>query len=98
MGRYVFHIYITGNTPKSDLALANLKRICDTYLNGQVDLTIIDVLEQPHLAEEARILATPTLLKVSPPPIRKVIGDLTNIEQVLLGLGLNHEHSRKHGG
>ncbi len=97
MGKYIFQIFITGNTPRSELALANLQRMCEKYLSGKWEVTVIDVLEQPHLAEEAKILATPTLLKVSPPPIRKVIGDLSDIDRVMAGLGLFHEQTRSQG-
>jgi circadian clock protein KaiB len=68
------------------LAIANLRRICDEDLGGNYTLEIIDVLEHPELAESERILATPTLIKQLPPPLRRVIGDLSNKEKVLLGL------------
>ena len=68
------------------MAIANLRRICDEELHGEYQLEIIDVLERPQLAEDDKILATPTLIKQLPPPLRRVIGDLSNKEKVLLGL------------
>ena len=77
---------MTGASPRTSAAIANLRRICEEELVGQYDLEIIDVLEFPELAEDERILATPTLIKSLPPPLRRVIGDLSNKEKVLLGL------------
>jgi len=76
------------------LAIANLRRICDEDLNGQYALEIIDVLEQPEVAETDRILATPTLIKQLPPPLRRVIGDLSDKDKVLLGLEVRTDNSR----
>ena len=87
-GKYVLKLYVTGKTPRSERAIANLRRICDTDLNHQYELTIIDVLERPHLAEDEKILATPTLVKELPPPLRRIIGDLSEKESVLIGLDL----------
>ncbi len=86
--RFMLKLYITGQTPRSRSAIANLRRICEEELGGQYELSIIDVLERPRLAEDERILATPTLVKELPPPIRHIIGDLSDTEQVLLGLDL----------
>lgn len=77
---------MTGSSPRSGVAIANLRRICEEELEGRYELEIIDVLEQPEAAEEARVLATPTLIKRLPPPLRRVIGDLSDKEKVLLGL------------
>lgn len=85
---YVLKLYIAGNTPNSLRALNNLKDILEKELRGGYSLKVIDVLENPQLAEEDKILATPTLAKVLPPPVRKVIGDLSNREKVLIGLDL----------
>ncbi|HEY2378339.1 MAG TPA: circadian clock KaiB family protein [Gemmatimonadaceae bacterium] len=79
-------LYVTGSSPRTDLAVANLRRICEQELRGQYQLEIIDVLEKPQLAEDEKILATPTLIKQLPPPLRRVIGDLSDKEKVLLGL------------
>jgi circadian clock protein KaiB len=88
MNSYILKLYITGQTPRSAQAIANLQYICAEWLNDQCEVTVVDVLEQPDLAEQDRVLATPTLIKVSPPPSRRVIGDLSDIEKVLWGLGL----------
>ena len=77
---------MTGKTPRAEKAIANLRRICEEELHGQYELNIIDVLEHPQLAEDEKILATPTLIKRLPPPLRRVIGDLSDKEKVLLGL------------
>lgn len=79
-------LYVTGSSPRTDLAVANLRRICEQELRGQYQLEIIDVLEKAQLAEDEKILATPTLIKQLPPPLRRVIGDLSDKEKVLLGL------------
>ena len=88
MPNYILKLYITGRTPRSERAITNLKEICTDELSGQYELRVIDVLESPQLAEEDRILATPTLIKALPPPIRRIIGDLSDKEKVLLGLDL----------
>lgn len=89
MDKFKLRLYITGKTPKSERAIANLKEICERDLQGLYILQIIDVLENPQLAEDEKILATPTLIKDLPPPLRRVIGDLSNSEKVLLGLDLS---------
>ena len=86
--KFTLKLYITGHTPKSERAIANLRRICAGGLEGQYELIIIDVLECPQLAEDEKILATPTLIKELPPPLRRIIGDLSDKEKVLLGLDL----------
>ena len=83
---YVLKLFVTGMTPRAELAIANLRRICEEDLGGKYTLEIIDVLEHPELAEQEKVLATPTLIKQLPPPLRRVIGDLSNKEKVLLGL------------
>jgi circadian clock protein KaiB len=89
----VLKLYVTGKTPRAERAIANLRRICDTELQGRYELHVIDVLEHPQLAEEERILATPTLIKRLPPPLRRVIGDLSDKEKVLLGLDVWSDHA-----
>ena len=84
--KYLLRLYVTGKTPRAELAIRNLKRICEEELQGRYDLEIIDVLANPQLAEDEKILATPTLIKRLPPPLRRVIGDLSEREKVLLGL------------
>jgi circadian clock protein KaiB len=84
----VLKLYITGRTPRTETAIRNLREICERELASEYDLQVIDVLERPQLAEDEKILATPTLIKELPPPLRRVIGDLSNTEKVLLGLDL----------
>lgn len=86
VSRFLLKLYVTGKTPRAEQAIANLKRICEEELKGQYKLEIIDVLEHPQLAEDEKILATPTLIKRLPPPLRRVIGDLSDKDKVLLGL------------
>jgi circadian clock protein KaiB len=89
MNKFKLRLYVTGKTPKSERAIANLKEICEKELKGLYELQIIDVLERPQLAEDEKILATPTLIKDLPPPLKRIIGDLSNSEKVLLGLDLS---------
>jgi circadian clock protein KaiB len=86
--KYIIKLYITGQTPRSLRAIENLRRICDEELRGEYELAVIDVLERPQLAEDEKILATPMVGKELPPPIRRIIGDLSDTERVLLGLDL----------
>jgi circadian clock protein KaiB len=86
--KYLLKLFVTGKTPRAELAIANIKRICDEELSGRYQLEIIDVLENPEAAETEKILATPTLIKQLPPPLRRVIGDLTDKEKVLFGLAV----------
>ncbi|MBD1215655.1 MAG: circadian clock protein KaiB [Dolichospermum sp.] len=88
---YVLKLYVAGNTPNSVRALKTLKDILDQEFKGVYALKVIDVLKNPQLAEEDKILATPTLSKILPPPVRKIIGDLTDRERVLIGLDLLYE-------
>jgi circadian clock protein KaiB len=81
-------LYVAGQTPKSLRALANLKRICEEHLAGKYHIEIIDLLENPQLASSDQILAIPTLIRKLPEPMRKIIGDLSNVERVLVGLDL----------
>jgi circadian clock protein KaiB len=81
-------LYVAGQTPKSITALANLKKICEEHLKGKYTIEIIDLLENPKLAKGDQILAIPTLVRKIPVPIRKIIGDLSNTERVLVGLDI----------
>ena len=81
-------LYIAGQTPKSVTALRNLKQYCETHLKDQYVIEVIDLLEQPQLAEGDQIFAIPTLVRKVPEPIRKIIGDLSNEEKVLVGLNI----------
>jgi len=85
---YVLRLYIAGQTPKSITALANLKEICETHLQGRYEIEIIDLVENPQLAQGDQILALPTLVRRLPEPIKRIIGDLSNTERVLVGLDL----------
>ncbi len=81
-------LYVAGQTPKSVMALANLKKYCEQFLKGRYQLEVIDLLQNPQLAEGDQILAIPTLVRKVPEPIRKIIGDLSNQERVLVGLDI----------
>jgi circadian clock protein KaiB len=83
---FQLRLYVAGQTPKSATALANLKRICETHLAGRYEIEVIDLLVNPKLAAGDQILAVPTLVRQLPEPIRKIIGDLSNEERVLVGL------------
>lgn len=85
---YDLRLYVAGQSPKSLTAFANLKRICEEHLAGQYRIEIIDLLQNPQLAADEQILALPTLVRKLPEPIRKIIGDLSNTERVLVGLDL----------
>jgi circadian clock protein KaiB len=92
---YVLKLYVAGNTPNSVRALKTLKNILEQEFQGVYALKVIDVLKNPQLAEEDKILATPTLAKILPPPVRKIIGDLSDREKVLIGLDLLYEELRE---
>jgi circadian clock protein KaiB len=81
-------LYITGKSPLSETAIHNLFRICEEELKGDYELEVIDILEQPELAEEARIFATPAVIRRLPLPLRHVVGDLSDKQKVLIGLDL----------
>ncbi len=85
---YILRLYVAGQTKKSMAAFANLKKISDEHLKGKYTIEVIDLLEHPQLAKGDQILAIPTLVRRLPPPIKKIIGDLSNTEKVLIGLDL----------
>jgi circadian clock protein KaiB len=85
---YILRLYVAGLTPKSVAAFANLKKICEEHLSGAYEIEVIDLLENPQLARGDQILAIPTLVRKLPKPMRKIIGDLSNTERVLVGLDL----------
>ena len=87
-GRYVLRLYVTGSTPKSVRAIANLQRICEEYLSESYELEVIDLYLRPSLAAGDQIIAAPTLIKQLPEPFRRVIGDMSDTERVLVGLDL----------
>jgi circadian clock protein KaiB len=86
--KYFLKLFVTGQTPRSQLAIEHLRRICEEEFQNQYELIVIDVLQQPQLAEDDKILATPTVIKELPLPIRRIIGALSDKEKVLLGLDL----------
>ena len=88
MNQYHLKLYIAGKTPRSENAIRNLRKICEENIGHKYEIEIIDILERPQLAEDERILATPTLIKALPPPLRRLIGDLSETEKVLVGLDL----------
>jgi len=94
---YVLKLYVAGNTPSSTRAIRMLNNILKEDFNGVYALKVIDVLKNPQLAEEDKILATPTLSKVLPPPVRKIIGDLSDREKVLIGLDLLYDELQEDG-
>src|SRR5687767_11153195 len=89
-GSHAYHLrlYVAGQTPKSVVALRNLRQICEEHLEGRYEIEIIDLLVSPQLASGDQILAVPTLVRRLPEPIKKIIGDLSNKERVLVGLDL----------
>jgi circadian clock protein KaiB len=89
--RYVMKLYVAGQSPKSVSALANLKRICEENLQGHYELDVIDLYQQPQLALGEQIIAIPTLIKTLPSPSRRIIGDMSNTERVLVGLDIRIE-------
>ena len=96
MNKHVLRLYITGRTPRADAAIFTLRRLLAEGLDDdEYTLSIIDVLERPQLAEDEKILATPTLVKELPPPIRRIIGDLSDVEKVLIGLDIQPQRSRR---
>ncbi len=85
---HILRLYVAGMTPQSRRAIANIKQICEEHLKGRYSLEVIDIYQQPVLAEGEQIIATPTLVKKLPMPLRRLLGDLSNTERVLVGLDL----------
>jgi circadian clock protein KaiB len=86
--RYKLRLFVTGSTPRSARAIQNMQQICDENLKGRYDLEVIDVYDDPEATKELQIIATPTLVKILPEPLRRIIGDLSDRERVLAGLNL----------
>jgi circadian clock protein KaiB len=86
--RYILRLYVTGMTARSARAVKNLRAICDEYLEGRYELDVVDIYQQPVLTKGEQIIAAPTLIKKLPLPMRRIIGDMSNHERVLLGLDL----------
>ena len=96
--RYVLRLYVTGMTSRSARAVNNLQAICDEYLAGRYDLEVIDIYQQPVLTRGEQIIAAPTLIKKLPLPMRRIIGDMSNRDRVLLGLDLVPAPGQAPGG
>jgi circadian clock protein KaiB len=86
---YVLRLYVTGSTPRSLKAIYNLKRLCEEHLHDAYDLQVVDIYNNPDAAREAQIIAAPTLIKRLPEPLRRFVGDLSNKQKLLIGLGIN---------
>jgi circadian clock protein KaiB len=84
--KWNLRLYVAGQTPKSITALANLKRICDEHMSGRYEIEVIDLMENPQLARRDQIVAIPTLIRELPSPLKRIIGDLSNTDRVLVGL------------
>ena len=94
---FELRLYVAGQTPKALRAFANLRKICDEHLAGRYSIEVIDLLEDPQLGRGDQILALPTLVRRLPSPIKKIIGDLSNTERVLVGLDLRQKQKGLHG-
>jgi circadian clock protein KaiB len=92
---YVLKLYVTGQTPRSHRVISRVYQIAREWLDGTCEPIVIDVLEHPQLAEQDKILATPTLIRQSPPPVRRIIGDLADLDRVLQELGLTPEERKR---
>ena len=88
---YVLQLYITGTRPQSVHAITNVKQICEEYLQGRYELEVIDLYQQPQLAQGEQIIAVPTLIKKLPLPLRRIVGDMSKAERVLVGLDLQQK-------
>lgn len=86
---YNLRLYVAGQTPKSIAAIANLKKICEQHLSGRYEIEVIDLMKNPALAQRHQIVAIPTLIRQLPEPLKRIIGDLSNLEKVLVGLDIH---------
>jgi circadian clock protein KaiB len=91
---YNLRLYVAGQTPKSLAAIANLKKLCEAHLSGRYQIDIVDLMQDPSLAQRDQIVAIPTLIRQLPEPIRRIIGDLSNTERVLVGLDIDEPGGR----
>jgi circadian clock protein KaiB len=94
MAHYVLRLYITGRTAQSESAITNLRRICEQDLGAEYEVEVIDLLDRPQLAQDQKILATPTLVRELPLPSQRMVGDLSNREHVLQALGIHHRNEK----
>lgn len=93
--KYVLHLYVAGMGPKSIKAIENIKRICEEYMPGKYELEIIDIYQYPIFAKDGQIVAAPTLIKELPPPLRKIIGSMSDTKRVLVGMDLESKDDQK---
>ena len=91
--KYILRLYVTGMTPKSTRAIASVQKLCEEYLEGAYELKVIDIYQQPQLAKGEQIIATPTLIKKLPLPLRKLIGDMSDTERFLFGIDLKSKNT-----
>jgi circadian clock protein KaiB len=91
--KYVLRLYVTGMTPKSTQAIANVQELCEKHLAGRYELKVIDIYQQPKLAKGEQIIATPTLIKKLPVPLRRLIGNMSDTERFLVGIDLKAKNS-----
>lgn len=94
-GKYVLHLYVAGMGPKSVKAIENIKRICEEYMPDRYQLEIIDIYQYPIFAKDGQIVAAPTLIKELPPPLRKIIGSMSDTERVLVGMDLKSKDNNE---
>lgn len=94
-GKYVLHLYVAGMGPKSVKAIENIKRICEEHMPGKYQLEVIDIYQYPIFAKNGQIVAAPTLIKELPPPLRKIIGSMSDTERVLVGMDLKSKDNDK---
>jgi circadian clock protein KaiB len=95
--KYILKLFITGQTPRSAASVTNLNAICNEYLTGRFELEVVDIYQQPEMARDSQIVAAPTLIKQLPPPLRKLVGDLSDRGKVLMGLNINEDWARGDG-
>lgn len=88
-GKYLLKLYVAGNSERSIKAIERIHEICETHLKGRYQLEVIDIYQQPELARGEQIIAAPTLIKQLPPPLRRMVGDLSRVDRVLVGLDIN---------
>ena len=91
--KHVLRLYVTGMTPKSTRAIANVQKLCEKHLAGSYELKVIDIYQQPKLVQGEQIIATPTLIKKLPLPLRRLIGDMSDMERFLVGIDLKPKNS-----
>jgi circadian clock protein KaiB len=87
---YVFRLYVSGTTPRSSMAVANVRRLCERYLPGRYQLEVIDVYKQPAATRQQQVVAVPTLIKEVPLPPQRFVGDMSDTERIVIGLNLKH--------